>query len=173
MDQLLTARGNEFLYKMFEMTQLPESKLVLVGVANSLDLTARHLPQLATTSSPSTPKAKAVPRRGSTGVEKREAPPVELLHFTPYEREEIATILETRLSEVGDVFDSLALRLVATKVASSTGDMRKALNACKTALEQMEKQERIVLKTTTDDGKPLVSALVKVSNLLKCEVEVV
>ena len=45
------------------------------------------------------------------------------------------------------------MKLVANKVGSSTGDMRKALHACKSALDQMEKQERVVLKETADDGK--------------------
>jgi len=146
MDQLLTSRGNEFLYKIFEMTQLPKSKLILVGVANSLDLTTRHLPLLSTSASPNSTKGRQ--RIRSDDTVKR----CELLHFPPYAREQIAQILETRLSAV-DVFDPLAIKLVANKVASSTGDMRKALHACKSALDQMEKQERVVLKETADDGK--------------------
>lgn len=149
MDQLLNSRGNEFLSRIFEMTQLPQSKLVLIGVANSLDLITRHLPHLTTSASPTTSKVKQ--RNRSANMAKH----CELLHFRPYEREQIVEILETRLSSV-EVFDSVAIKLVANKVSSSTGDIRKALNACKSALDQMEKQKRVILKETADDGEYIV-----------------
>jgi hypothetical protein len=54
------------------------------------------------------------------------------------------------------------MKLVANKVASSTGDMQKALHACKSPMDQMEKQERVVLKETADDGKFLASKVIPI-----------
>jgi len=57
------------------------------------------------------------------------------------------------LTEIGsDTFDAGAIKFVAAKVAASTGDMRKALNGCKMALDSIEKQQREVLRSTEDDG---------------------
>ena len=157
MDHLLSSsnNGNEVLYTIFEWARLPGSKLILIGVANALDLTVRHLPLLTSSPKPSTPKSRV--KRGSSSVSVKESEQgsvCQLMSFPPYEREDIASILEERLSVAGSgVFDEAAIKFVATKVAASTGDMRKALNACKMALDTMEKQERQVLKVTADDGK--------------------
>lgn len=159
MDHLLSqSRANEVLYTIFQWTRVPNSKLILIGVANALDLTVRHLPMLTNSPKPkpSTPKARARGGSSSGSLKKAESESTcQLMNFPPYEREDIASILEDRLSIAGnasDIFDPAAIKFVAGKVAASTGDMRKALNACKTALDTMEKQQRQVLKTTADDG---------------------
>ncbi len=47
LDQLVDSRGHqEVLYSIFEWTQLRNSNLALIGIANSLDLTDRILPRL-------------------------------------------------------------------------------------------------------------------------------
>nr|XP_054753992.1 cell division control protein 6 homolog isoform X1 [Lytechinus pictus]XP_054753997.1 cell division control protein 6 homolog isoform X2 [Lytechinus pictus] len=116
----LDSKGQEVLYTMFEWPSLPKSRLVLVGVANSLDLTDRILPRLQ-----SRPKCRP-----------------ELLHFAPYTRTQISTILQDRLKESTvdgtAVVDPMAVQLCARKVAAVAGDVRKALDVCRRAVEIVE-----------------------------------
>lgn len=62
------------LYKIFEWAKLPNSKLVLIGIANALDLTKRFLPRL---------EAKNVGPQ--------------LLVFQPYKVDEMTNIIKARL----------------------------------------------------------------------------
>jgi cell division control protein 6 len=43
----LISKGQDILYKLFEYPKLENSRLVLIGIANALDLTKRILPRLA------------------------------------------------------------------------------------------------------------------------------
>ena len=83
------------------------------GIANALDLTDRILPRL-------TSHTHCKPR---------------LLHFPPYTREEIVTILKARVGgrEEGEgvIVDSAAIEFCARKVSSVHGDLRKALDICR------------------------------------------
>ena len=77
MDQL-DSKNQEILYTMFEWPSLKDSRLVLIGIANALDLTDRILPRLL-----ARPECKP-----------------QLLHFPPYSREQIIKVLQDRLSQV-------------------------------------------------------------------------
>ena len=83
------------------------------GIANALDLTDRILPRL-------TSHSRCKPQ---------------LLHFPPYTREEIAVILSARVGqEAGGgevVVDRAAIEFCARKVSSVHGDLRKALDICR------------------------------------------
>ncbi|XP_003387714.1 PREDICTED: cell division control protein 6 homolog [Amphimedon queenslandica] len=115
----LDSRGQEILYKLFEWPSLPNSCLILIGIANSLDLTDRLLPRL-----------KAHPHTTP-----------DLLIFPPYTKDEIMLILEDRLSpETSSMIDSMALQFCARKVAAAHGDARKALDICRRAVELFESQ---------------------------------
>lgn len=126
----LDSKGQEVLYTMFEWPSLPKSRLVLIGVANSLDLTDRILPRLQ-----ARPKCKP-----------------ELLHFAPYTRAQISTILQDRLRESTadgtSVVDPMAVQLCARKVAAVAGDVRKALDVCRRAVEivQADVRSQSILK---------------------------
>lgn len=110
----LESKDQEILYKLFEMPFLPNSRLVLIGIANSLDFTDRILPRLQT---------------------KSECKPV-LLNFQPYQRSEITAILEGRIKETGaDIVDASAVMFCARKVSAMTGDARKALDILRRAVE--------------------------------------
>ena len=105
-DQLAN-KDNDVLYKLFEWPSLPRSSVVLVGIANALDLTDRILPMLKC--------------RGC-------AP--QLLNFPPYTPIQLRNILIHRVSTVpgaAGVLDSTAISLCAAKVAAAGGDLRSAL----------------------------------------------
>lgn len=152
-DQLLDSKlgSSTFLKTVYEWPRLPNSKLILIGIANALDMSTRHLPKYFTASNfqqKKSPKAK----RGIKHLNNEDGG--FLMHFTPYQKEDITRILEDRLNGY-NVFDPAAIKFVANKVAATSGDIRKALNACKIALETIEVQgnQRKGLKLTADDGK--------------------
>ncbi|KFM00352.1 Cell division control protein 6, partial [Aptenodytes forsteri] len=78
LDQL-ESKGQDVLYTLFEWPRLPGSRLVLVGLANALDLTDRSLARLGA-------RTDGSPR---------------LLHFPPYTREQLTAILQERLGQGG------------------------------------------------------------------------
>ncbi|XP_030821892.1 cell division control protein 6 homolog [Camarhynchus parvulus] len=121
LDQL-ESKGQDVLYTLFEWPQLPSSRLVLVGLANALDLTDRSLARL--------------------GAHVAGKP--QLLHFPPYTKEQLTLILQERLGQVaGDpVLDSAALQFCARKVSAVSGDARKALDVCRRAVEVVELEVR-------------------------------
>ncbi|KAM6164734.1 cell division control protein 6 homolog [Rhynchocyon petersi] len=117
MDQL-DSKGQDVLYTIFEWPWLKNSRLVLIGVANTLDLTDRSLPRL----------------------QAREKCKPQLLNFPPYTRSQIAIILQDRLNQVStdQVVDNAAIQFCARKVSAVSGDVRKALDVCRQAIEIVE-----------------------------------
>lgn len=119
-DHLLTL-DLEILYTLFEWSLHRSSRLVLIGIANALDLTDRFLPRL-----------KA-----------RDLKP-QFLPFLPYTAPQIASIITAKLktlspalisAQPGDLpfFHLTAIQFCAKKVASQTGDLRKAFDIiCRT-----------------------------------------
>ncbi|KAK7071765.1 AAA ATPase [Halocaridina rubra] len=128
----LDSKNQEVLYSIFEWPSLKDSRLVLVGIANALDLTDRILPRLQ-----ARPNFKP-----------------ELLHFPPYSKAEIVKIINERLQQanIGDVqiIKPPAIQFLAGKVASVAGDVRKALDVCRRAVElcEIEAKKQSVLKPT-------------------------
>ncbi|MEE6526896.1 hypothetical protein FKM82_027835, partial [Ascaphus truei] len=121
MDQL-DSKGQDVLYTVFEWPWLGNSRLVLIGIANALDLTDRILPRLQ-----ARPKCKP-----------------QLLNFSPYTRDQIAAILQDRLTQVPgeQVLDHAAIQFCARKVSAVSGDARKALDVCRRAVEMVESDAR-------------------------------
>ncbi|KAI8982046.1 P-loop containing nucleoside triphosphate hydrolase protein [Mycotypha africana] len=153
-DSLIT-RDQQVLYKLFEWAHSPKSRLVLIGIANALDLTDRILPRL---------RAKNITP--------------ELLNFNPYKVEEITEIIRDRLAtflkeeeeaETEEkkeekkeeqrspqqklLFQEKAIEICARKVAAAMGDLRIALDICRQAIELVEmEQKRKVLGVQNSNG---------------------
>ncbi|XP_014204118.1 cell division control protein 6 homolog [Copidosoma floridanum] len=128
MDQLET-KSQSVLYSIFEWPAIPKAQLMLIGIANALDLTDRILPRL---------QAKC------------ELKPT-LLQFKPYSKQQIVDIINKRLeeSDVKDVFTGTAVQLLAGKVAAVSGDIRRALDICRRGVEIAESEKITkVLKPT-------------------------
>ncbi|XP_020377331.2 cell division control protein 6 homolog [Rhincodon typus] len=121
MDQL-DSKAQDVLYTLFEWPCLINSRLLLIGIANALDLTDRILPRLQ-----ARPKCKP-----------------QLLNFLPYTREQLVAILQDRLNQVSGekVLDAAAIQFCARKVSSVSGDARKALDVCRRAVEIVESNVR-------------------------------
>jgi cell division control protein 6 len=123
-DHILTL-DLEILYKLFEWSLQKSSHLVLVGIANALDLTGRFLPRL---------KARNLKPQ--------------LLPFLPYTASQIKTVITTRLKSLMPADSATpayvpflhpaAIELCSRKVSSQTGDLRKAFDICRRAIDLIE-----------------------------------
>lgn len=113
----LIEKKQSVLYTIFEWPCLLKSKLLLIGIANSLDLTNRALTRLQTLSSAAKPR---------------------LMHFAPYTKQQIIEIFKSRLEEAGvcDVFPLATIHLLSAKVAAISGDVRRALDIGRRVVEQ-------------------------------------
>ncbi|KAL2757569.1 hypothetical protein ACRALDRAFT_1079740 [Sodiomyces alcalophilus JCM 7366] len=156
-DHVLTM-GLESLYRLFEWSLEKPSRLMLIGIANALDLTDRFLPRL---------KSKNLKP--------------ELLPFHPYSAAQIKSIITTRLKSLlpeGSQQTTLpfihpaAIELCSRKVSSQTGDLRKAFEICRRALDLVEAEQREKHETEarekmlqmTPSRKPLCEATNKSSS---------
>ncbi|GJQ14405.1 hypothetical protein GpartN1_g6196.t1 [Galdieria partita] len=115
LDVLLT-RKQKVVYDFLEWCAREGSPLVVVAIANTMDLPERVLQ----------------PRIGSRlGVNR--------LSFSPYTSAQLRNILDSQIPLVLhcslDKFESLALELCCKKVAAVTGDVRRAFHVCQRALE--------------------------------------
>ncbi|XP_065342736.1 uncharacterized protein Orc1 [Cloeon dipterum] len=111
---MLCTRKQDVVYHLFEWPTKATSKLIVLTIANTMDLPERLL------------QGKVTSRMGLTR-----------LTFRPYTYEQLEKIVQVKLDESGD-FDSDARQLVARKVASLSGDARRALEICRRALELAE-----------------------------------
>lgn len=132
---------------------MPKSQVILIGIANALDLTDRILPRLQT-------RCELKPR---------------LLHFAPYNKQQIIAIFTERLKEAGvsHVFAPVALQMLAGKVAAISGDVRRALDIGRRVIELVEQnRKQDVLKSLENieidiDGvKPLEEKAVELMQVV-------
>ncbi|CAH2066504.1 unnamed protein product, partial [Iphiclides podalirius] len=111
----LDSRRQSVLYTVFEWPAQFAARVVLVGVANALDLTERTLPRLQA-------RCSLRPRT---------------LHFAPYSKQQIVDIFVSVLAgeDRSQVFSPVALQMLAAKIAAVSGDMRRALDIGKRVIE--------------------------------------
>ncbi|BFZ15508.1 hypothetical protein BsWGS_18546 [Bradybaena similaris] len=115
----LDSKHHHILYRIFEWPALDHSKLILIGIANALDLTDRVLPRL---------QASKTCRPA-------------LMNFRPYSSVQITDILKHRLQR-DCVVEPSAVNFCARKVSAVAGDVRKALDICRRAVEMVESESR-------------------------------
>lgn len=144
-DQLESKRQST-LYSIFEWPLLPNSNIVLVGIANALDLTDRVLPRL---------KAKI------------NLQPV-VIPFAPYSKQQIIEILTERLREVGveSVLTGGALQLLASKLAAISGDIRRALDLARRVVELAQNKEKNGKSVTLEEVLTVVNNVYSTSATL-------
>lgn len=121
----------KLLYSLFEWSMEPSSSLILIGIANALDLTDRFLPRLKS----------------------RNLKP-NLLPFMPYTAPQIANIITTKLKSLNaqstasdpnhiPFLHPAAIQFCSKKVASQTGDLRKAFDICRRAVDMVESETKV------------------------------
>jgi len=111
-DQLVT-RSQSVIYRIFDWLAIPGSRLVMAAISNTMDLPERLLPRVASRFS------------------------ICRIDFEPYKKEQILKILKERLTdhEAGDSFKMPVLMLCSARVAAGSGDIRKALQLCRRAIQ--------------------------------------
>ncbi|BBN09249.1 hypothetical protein Mp_4g18200 [Marchantia polymorpha subsp. ruderalis] len=110
---VLVNRNQSVLYNIFDWPTRPQSRLVVIGIANTMDLPERMLPRIAS-------------RMG-----------MKRLAFSPYSHKQLEEIIASRLDGV-QVFDKQAAEFASRKVAAVSGDIRRALELCRRAVEVAE-----------------------------------
>ncbi|CAN6597680.1 hypothetical protein TRVA0_001S04632 [Trichomonascus vanleenenianus] len=135
LDHILT-KDQDILFKLFQLAFAKNTTLILIGISNALDLTDRFLPRLKSNS--------LVPT---------------ILAFQPYSAQEIAAILEKRLLSLSPgppgtrapLMHPAAIQLCARKTTANTGDLRKAFDICRRAIELVEEEVRTNVVTTPEN----------------------
>jgi cell division control protein 6 len=141
----------DVLYSLFEWALHKQSCLILIGIANALDLTDRFLPRLKS----------------------RNLKPV-LLPFLPYTASQMSSIITGRLrstlpqdtvatKDFVPFVHPVAVQLCCKKVASQTGDLRKAFSLIRRAIDQVER-ETAEKERASVPGTPTKHPLGEISN---------
>jgi len=124
----LLQRQQRVLYTLFKWPKEEGSNLILFGIANSITLTQRFLPNLS-----------------SRGCEPA------FVVFSAYNKENLKAIIAQRLAPFeedpaepfGPFFDSSAIDRLVGKIASLTGDIRRTLEICRLSLDQLLKDKSL------------------------------
>lgn len=114
LDCLIT-KDQSVLFNLFEWPQRRRANLIVLSVANTLDLPEMFMARISS-------------RIGNTR-----------LVFSPYSSLEIRDIILQRVAKA-EIFDSVAINFIAKKVALISSDIRKTLNICRQAVERHRKQ---------------------------------
>ncbi|KFA75418.1 hypothetical protein S40288_06802 [Stachybotrys chartarum IBT 40288] len=115
LDQLVT-KNQAVMYNFFNWPTLRHSRLIVLAVANTMDLPERTLSN------------KISSRLGLTRIT-----------FPGYNHEQLMKIIQSRLEGVpGNVVDPDAIQFASRKVAAVSGDARRALDICRRAVELAE-----------------------------------
>lgn len=116
LDALLN-RKQDVLYNLFNWTSDPNSNFIVTGIANTMDLSDKFIHKVSS-------------RMGNRQIV-----------FAPYSRDQLQEIITKRLKETNS-FTAEAILFCAAKIASYSGDARRAFQVCKKAaflaLEQKE-----------------------------------
>ncbi|CAH9128622.1 unnamed protein product [Cuscuta epithymum] len=107
---LLVTRSQSVLYNILDWPTKPHSRLIIIGIANTMDLPEKLLPRISS-------------RMG-----------IQRLCFGPYNYQQLQEIILTRLNGI-DAFEKPAIEFASRKVAAVSGDARRALEICRRAAE--------------------------------------
>ncbi|KAK7969761.1 origin recognition complex subunit 1 [Apiospora saccharicola] len=129
LDQLVT-KNQSVMYNFFNWPGLRHSRLIVLAVANTMDLPERTLSN------------KISSRLGLTRIT-----------FPGYNHEQLMKIIQSRLEGVpGNIVEPDAVQFASRKVAAVSGDARRALDICRRAVEIAETEAKSL--PGDDTGEP-------------------
>ena len=134
LDQLVTPK-QDVVYNFFNWPTLVRSKLVVIAVANTMDLPERIM----------TGRVRSIVGKSSSNFEAVVLTYLNLvlgivrINFQPYSREQLEKIVEARLASAKEEMDEGnqvviahdAIKLAAITVSRITGDARRVLDICR------------------------------------------
>ncbi|KAH0263713.1 origin of replication binding protein, partial [Aureobasidium melanogenum] len=127
LDQLVT-KSQGVMYNFFNWPQLRHSRLIVLAVANTMDLPERTLSN------------KISSRLGLTRIT-----------FPGYTHQQLIKIIESRLEGIGQVIvEPDAVQFASRKVAAVSGDARRALDICRRAVEIAESDKAAAEKAALE-----------------------
>lgn len=128
LDQLVT-KNQGVMYNFFNWPGLRHSRLIVLAVANTMDLPERTLSN------------KISSRLGLTRIT-----------FPGYNHEQLMKIVQSRLEGVpGKIVEPDAVQFASRKVAAVSGDARRALDICRRAVELAEAEAKAADAAASDD----------------------
>lgn len=131
LDQLVT-KNQSVMYNFFNWPSLRHSRLIVLAVANTMDLPERTLSN------------KISSRLGLVRIP-----------FAGYTHTDLMRIIESRLDGIpGGIVDPDAIQFASRKVAAVSGDARRALDICRRAVEIAEATDdhKNTLRASTEEG---------------------
>lgn len=135
MDQLPKSRSEDLFKKIFSWPEETHSKLILIGIANTVNLTSRY-------------------RTICSIIGKDDSHVVKIV-FKPYSSNDIKQILRWYLENDENFEDALvdqkAIDLIAMKCSRDRGDIRGALNALRSVLDDVNQQNHKPTSPTPKD----------------------
>ncbi|KAH9988053.1 P-loop containing nucleoside triphosphate hydrolase protein [Russula vinacea] len=132
LDQLMTAK-QDVVYNFFNWPTLTGAKLVVLAVANTMDLPERVM------------SGRVRSRLGMIRI-----------NFQPYTTAQLEQIVHARLGGTTDVLSKDAVKFAAMKVSSISGDARRVLDICRRTVELVQPPRRVA---RTDDVKDVIREL--------------
>ncbi|KAJ2851337.1 Origin recognition complex, subunit 1 [Coemansia brasiliensis] len=137
---LLVTKSQSIMYNFFDWPHRPHAKLIVVAIANTMDLPERMLHH------------KVSSRLGLTRI-----------NFQPYSHQQLMAIVQSRL-EGCTAFDADAIELCARKISAVSGDARRALDVCRRAVEMVEQDQLHVSKPAK---QPLLVTMMVIDRAVK------
>ncbi|KAK4780084.1 hypothetical protein SAY87_016190 [Trapa incisa] len=128
---LLVTRNQSVLYNILHWPTKPNSKLIVIGIANTMDLPEKLLPKISS-------------RMG-----------IQRLCFGPYNYQQLQEIICSRLEGI-DAFEKQAIEFASRKVAAMSGDARRALEMCRRAAEIADYRIKSTSESVSSGDKALV-----------------
>lgn len=124
---LLLKKKQSILYHFFEWPNWVNSRLIVITIANTMDLPERFLSNRISS------------RLGLTRY-----------NFKPYEHGALANIIEHQLKDYVQFLGREAIQLCARKVAAVSGDARRAINLSRRAVDYFRScsQDELIHRTT-------------------------
>lgn len=144
LDSLLTS-NQQVLFKLFQLSNsqskvTTQTKVILIGISNTLDLNNKFLPKLFTNN--------MIP---------------ESVQFLPYSASQIKSIILAKLRKFSNnIFHPVALQFCCQKAASISGDLRKAFDICYKSIELVEMEQRNKFIDNTNVKPVMISHVAKV-----------
>lgn len=138
---ILCTRRQDVVYNILDWPTKKAARLVVVTIANTMDLPERLL------------MGKITSRLGLTR-----------LTFQPYSHKQLQEVVMARLADT-NMFKSDAVQLVARKVASVSGDCRRALDICRRAVEIAEAENPNNVKVSMENVQQTFAEMISSSKV--------